>query len=52
MLYFESDIFVWIGDKVPGQAKINCFKHVGKAARAVNSKGKNRRDKISFSIVQ
>jgi len=52
MLDYDSDVFVWMGKDVPGEAKVSCFKHVGHAARGVHCKGKNRRDRISFSFVQ
>ena len=49
-LDFDSDIFLWIGSKVPKDKIVTCFKHVDQACRSVHSKGKRRRDRINFSI--
>ena len=50
MLDFESEIFIWIGSKVPNTVVVTCFKHVADTIRGTNGKGKNRRNKISLSM--
>ena len=48
----ESDIFVWIGSKVKGEKVVDSIQKVGQAVHAINGKGRQRRDKISFSFVR
>ena len=50
MLDFESEIFIWIGSKVPNTVVVTSFKHVANTIRGTNGKGKNRRNKISLSM--
>ena len=50
MLDFDSEVFVWVGSKVPSEKYVQCFKKVGNCARSVSSKGHKRRDKVAFSF--
>ena len=50
MLDFDSEIFVWVGNKVPAEKYVQCFKKVGNCARGVHPKGHKRRDMIAFSF--
>lgn len=50
MLDFDSEVFVWMGSKVPKDKMVNCFKYVGQCTRAVSCKGKRRLERISFAI--
>ena len=51
MLDFDSEIIVWVGNKVPQEKYVSCFKKVGNCARGIHPKGHKRRDKIAFSFV-
>ena len=50
MLDFHSEVIVWVGSKVSAAQYVQCFKYVGQCARAVSSKGKRRRERITFSM--
>mmetsp|Transcript_25480 Transcript_25480/g.34037 ORF Transcript_25480/g.34037 Transcript_25480/m.34037 type:complete len:266 (+) Transcript_25480:3381-4178(+) len=52
MIDHESEVFIWVGSKVPGEIVIDSIQKVGQAAHSVHGKGKQRRDKISFSFVR
>ena len=50
LLDYDSEVIVWVGNKVPADRYVQCFKKVGHCVRGVSSKGHKRRDKISFSF--
>jgi len=52
MIDHESDIYVWIGNKVAGEKVVDSIAKVGQAVHSVHGKGRQRRDKISFSFVR
>ena len=47
---FDSEIIVWVGNKVPQEKFVSCFKKVGNCARGIHPKGHKRVDKIAFSF--
>ena len=52
LLDYDSEVFIWIGSKVPSGVTVDSITNAGLAVQSVHCKGRKRRDKISFSFVR
>ena len=51
MLDYGSQIFLWVGSKVPPNRVVGVFKFAGRAIKAINSRGSFRLRKIALSLI-